>query len=666
MKHIDKLIGILLLLFAIGFNLWIYRQEPTAQTDPNDNTFQFALVERTNQIWDFAVKKCSSNYLTFGLCHLSFLVDHWVPNWAQGYNLPYYYSHVPQIFIVASWRLVSSTIQQFSNVTISLYSYYHFVIYILLSLFPLSLFIGLRIIGVSWLASGFGALIATQLSTDGLYGLDLSSFLWRGWGLSSQLFAMIWLPLAIAYGWKWLHVQKETNMRTERQGAKFSQDGSELRFQENFRHPERSFKHQRVLLFAILFLAATTAGHLGIGIIAFLSVGILSLSNLSHLGNLSNLKEILKKLLLLYGGVFLLLGYWIFPILLGGNYHNISVWDSIWKFDSFGYREVLKNLFNGDLFDFGRLPILTTLAFIGLFSGLFTIYHLPFTILFLFWLLLYFGRTTWGGLFNLIPGMSEFHLSRFIVGIHIAGLFLIPIGFEWLMEQVLRITYFVLGKRNSTIIPDTNRLIRYLITGVTLAILFPIISGQTLRYSKHNDFLIKRANENYEKDKEDVASLLSVVRRQLSEKSGRVFAGRGGSWGRNLRIAETPIYMHLSTYGIPVILWLPETWSPNSDTEQYFSENNPAHYALYNVRYVVTPTDLPKEHIQPFWRLLESGKSWRLYEVSPLSPQSPLSPLGYITTGVRPAIVSTSKTDYRSLVRLWMHSDYPSQDGHRW
>src|SRR3989344_2512661 len=190
MNKIEKIIGIAMLVFAIGFNLWIYRLEPTAKVDPNDNTFQYALVDRTNQIWNFANKKCSSNYLTFGFCHLSFLVDHWVPNWAEGYNLPYYYSHIPQIIIVSLWRLLHIG---------TLFQFYHWVIYLLFSFFPLSVFLALLITGLSPVTAGFGAIIATQLSTDGLYGLDPASFLWRGYGLSSQLFAMIFLPLSVAY-----------------------------------------------------------------------------------------------------------------------------------------------------------------------------------------------------------------------------------------------------------------------------------------------------------------------------------------------------------------------------------------------------------------------------------------------------------------------------------
>jgi len=599
MKHIEKYFGLFLLLFAVGFNLWLYRLEPTAKVDPNDNTFQFALVERTNQIYDFAQQKCSGIFKPF--CTLSLLTDHWVPNWAEGYNLPYYYSHIPQITLVLSYRLFSML-----GLHISLFQYYHGVIYLLLALFPLSVFLSLRIIGLPWLAAGTGAILASLLSTDGLYGLDPTSFLWRGYGLSSQLFSMIWLPLTIAYASK------------------------------------------RRTLPALITLAATTAGHLGIGIIGFMSVGIISVGPflrafLESSWNRETTRALWKtarELIVVFGGVGLLLGYWIIPLLIHGDYHNISVWDGIWKFDSFGYREVLKNLLNGDLFDFGRFPILTILVIIGAFAALRSVYF-PFALLFAAWILLYFGRTTWGGLFSLIPGMSEFHLSRFIVGVHAAGIFLIPLGFDSVARSIGRL----IPKKAAPVIPVVTTL---LFGGAFVAAALP----QTIRYAAHNDFLIKRANTNFAPDTEDISDLFAVLRSRQETAPGRVFAGRGGSWGRNFRVAETPMYMYLSTYGIPVVLWLPETWSPNSDTEQYFSESNEAHYGLYNVRYVVTPTDIDKKHIQPFWTLTKSGRTWKLYEVKTD---------GYVTTGVRPAIVSAEKTGYRTLMRLWLHSDAPTQ-----
>ena len=176
-----------------------------------------------------------------------------------------------------------------------------------------------------------------------------------------------------------------------------------------------------------------------------------------------------------------------------------------------------------------------------------------------------------------------------------------------------------------------------------------MIYPQTTRYAQHNDFLINRANADYKKIEPDVSELLSVVSYQLSVNPGRVFAGRGGSWGKDFRVAETPYFMFLSTHGIPTVLWMPETWSPSSDTEQFFSENQPKDYVLFNIRYVVAP---PNQQPQSFWSLRKESPTWKLYEVETE---------GYISTGVRPAIVSSSKENFINLVHLWIQSDYHKQ-----
>ena len=42
----------------------------------------------------------------------------------------------------------------------------------------------------------------------------------------------------------------------------------------------------------------------------------------------------------------------------------------MWKFDSYGAKDVLTKLLAGDLYDFGRFPILSILALIGFFGAL--------------------------------------------------------------------------------------------------------------------------------------------------------------------------------------------------------------------------------------------------------------------------------------------------------
>jgi hypothetical protein len=598
MKKIDYIVAIAMLLFAIGFNLWIYRMEPTAKVDPNDNTFQFALVYRTNQIWDFATKKCSGNILTFPVCHFSYLADHWVPNWNEGYNLPFYYSHIPQIVIVASYRLLS-----LFTIHYSLFTYYHFVIYFLLCLFPLSVFLALLITGLSPITAGFGALLASQISTDGFYGLDPASFLWRGYGLSSQLFAMVWLPIAIAYCW-------------------------------------RAFGNKRFLAPAIVFLILTTTGHLGIGIIAFLSLIPLSAAApILAFFKQQSIQEIVKPLKqnavtlgIIAAIAILALSYWILPAMSLDQYHNFSFWDPVWKFNSYGAKEVITRLGNGALFDFGRLPIYTGLVFIGLFA----ISNSQFAILFIFFLLLYFGRTTWGNMLNVIPAMREFHLSRFIVGVHLAGMFLAPIGLSGLASRV--------SKRFT--LPYS------LFTIPLFIVLVALVYPQTIRYAQYNDTLITQANGNYAKQSAGANALVSTLQELEERAPGRVFAGRGGSWGRDFLIAETTMTMYLGNFALPTVLWMPETWSPNADTEQYFREDKAEDYALYNIRYVATPANLAKDNIQPFWKPLKETSSWKLYEVSAS---------GYFTAGVRPAIVASDKYSFTNVIRLWIQSSDPKK-----
>jgi len=654
MKQLEKFFAIALLITTMGFLLWLYRAEPTVKVDPNDNAFQYGLVARTNQIWDYANRTCPKN-ISFIPCQLSLLTDHWVPNWAQGYNLPYYYSHVPQIVIVASWKLINWGMNILGHSSIELFSYYHASIYLLLCAFPLSMFLAFRILGFPWLTAGIAAALSPLISTDGLYGIDQTSFLWRGWGLSSQLFALLWFPLAIAYAIR-------------------------------YKNADTAKRKKVTLIAAIVFLTATTAGHLGIGMMAFLALLPIVCSDwiitlVEDWGIFRGWKQKLreqfqtsvKQIFLLAIPPIIILSYWIVPAFLNNNYHNISLWDPIWKFQSFGVNQVITMLINGQLFDFGRIPIFTALVFIGLFTSLIVIpdkrssqlfekrsairdpsHNLQilkqvqddkkiFAWIFLFFLTLFFGSSTWGSLINLIPGMKEFHQHRFIVGLHMAGLFLAPIGTTWIMEQISHLA----GTITKKFIRQTYIIHALVYSCIGLFVCISLIP-HIIDYASYNTTLIRQANESYAQQASDITLLTSTLSELIAAKPGRVYALRGNE-GKNFRIADAAYYLTLSARGIPTTLWLPETWSMNSDTEQFFSEDNPSHYDLYTIRYVVAP---PDKKPQPFWRVIQETPNWKLYEVA--SEQ-------YVTTGTAPSSVYAKKTDLINLIHLWIQSDYPKQ-----
>jgi hypothetical protein len=390
------------------------------------------------------------------------------------------------------------------------------------------------------------------------------------------------------------------------------------------------------------FLSTTTAGHLGIGMMAFLAIPVICLAPvIIGIGEQQKNRRIIDALatgiqqtIAIAIPPILILSYWIIPAFVNNQYHNISLWDPVWKFNSYGAKDVITKFVGGELFDFGRFPIFTVLILTGFLTTLPHFPHLSF--LFPFFLILFFGRTTWGGLLDIIPGMSEFHQHRFIVGLHLAGLFLAPVGLTFFVEKIAEIRYLRQKiSKNTVIVPICLVLCVYW-----------LLVPQTISYARYNETLIKQANDDYAKAKPDADQLIVVLRTLESRSPGRVYALRAKEGG-DFKIASTPYYMYLSTNGLPTVMWLPETWSPNSDTEQFFSEDNPVHYDLYNIRYIATP---PNKKPQTFWKPLAEAESWKLYDVATD---------GYVTVGTAPSVVFAKKTDIINLVHLWMHSEYP-------
>lgn len=600
MKNISIYTSKIILIIAILFNLILYFPETKITLDPNDNIFQFALIRRTNDVWQ-------ESHCPFSLSCLPNLIDHWVPNWAEGYPLPYYYSHLPQIAIVGSYNMIIQPLFSILSISFSLFSYYTWIKYLLLSLFPLPIFIALRVIGVNPNLSALTALFATHISTDGLYGIDPPSYLWRGYGLTSQLYSVFFIPLAIAFTYQTLQNIQELKTKNKE------------------------------LLLAILFTTLSIAGHLGIGIILLLTLPLFLFIDARPY----HIKLRLKKLAIIVGISIFILSYWIIPAALHNTYHLISFWDPIWKFNSWGYYEVIRQFFSGEIFDWGRLPILTLLITIGFFATSINKKYFPFAAIFFLWMLLYFGRETWGGLIDLIPGMKDFHQSRFVVGVHIASLFLIPFGINYLFYLVEKTIKFIIRLSSRTPKLETEKLIFYA-TSFILTILFIFfIYKQTINYSTLNNRWIKEANTAYNYEEKNFNSLIETLKKL---PPGRIYAGRPGNWGREFRFSSTQMYLALSQKGLPISQFLPESWSPNSDNEQMFDERIDKDYNLYNLSYIIAPDSFtaPQEA-----KLINQFGPFRLYQISTT---------GYFDVVTSNLLVNAKKTNMVNIIHVWQKS----------
>lgn len=666
MKKLINICGYIILLATIVFHLWLNFPETQILADPNDNIFQYELVARSDWVWE--------NYgCPFSLSCLPNLVDHNVTAWAEGYPLPFYYSHLPQLTIVSSYHMIVKPFVSILNPQFSVYEYYNWVKYLLLGFFPLPVFLALWLLGFSPFISAVSAFFASNFSTDGLYGIDPPSFLWRGYGLSAQLYAQFFLPLAIAYTYRAL-----------RNGLTNSQP-----------HTGKNHSNWNIVtrdsVFAALFLTLTTAGHLGVGIIGLLSTVPFFFMDFKKSAMI--LRG--KKLFLIYLGVFFALSYWLIPILIANQYHIVSFWDPIWKFDSYGWYEAFRQLFMGELFDWKRPAVVTALVFAGSFVSILSEQKMIFSFLFVFWVVMYFGRTTWGGLIDLLPGMKDFHLHRFLVGIQLAGIFLIPAALEWMENTLRRIleggVKFILVLKSASLIlarggatgghPNTKtsplvspllkgegkgevigsgplrlseasmtRQLAYIITISVYIILISFLSvlayftlKQTLDYAYYNNKWIKEANTAYKYDEKNFEDLLSYLR---TKPNARIYAGRPGNWGRDFKLGSTELYMLLSVNGLDISQFLPETWSMLSENDQNFDERVAADYDLLNIRYVVSPKN------QGFSDKVQSIKKFGPFELF----EAPTT--GWFDIVTSQMFVKTAKTNFVNLVHYW-HRSYP-------
>ncbi len=283
-----------------------------------------------------------------------------------------------------------------------------------------------------------------------------------------------------------------------------------------------TLKTGRGVFWSVLLLVATLLSHLVYGYIAFISLGLfvfLPLLGKRTITGESNGPWVrIKRLILLFLLVILVAAYFLLPYLLDRTYMNRSVWEEQGKYDAYGYTWTLDALIRGELFDYGRFPSLTILAGIGLLVCLWRWrdekYRIP-VALFLVWLLLYFGRPTWGVLLNLLPLSQDLHFHRLIAGVHLSGILLIGIALALPWQWALA------GKKAWQV----------LVTAVcTTALLVPVYRERGI-YLSQNASWMAQSRAAVGAEQEDLECSYGCVER-VASRSG--LCGFGRELGRRL------------------------------------------------------------------------------------------------------------------------------------
>ena len=519
--------------------------------------------------------------------------DFWLTGIGLGFPLFHYYQHLPHVVLAGLDQVTSSLLPLPRLFDISRY--------LLLVFFPLSVFWAMRRFGFDYLAAGLSATIASLLSTNGLYGIEYGSYIWRGYGLYTQLWAMFFLPLALA----------EIYRTLRKEGSWF----------------------WPVFLSALVLLSNLLYGY------------ILVLSAALFIFLQPDIREIFSRFKRL-AGIFILTAlvtaYFFVPFILDLPYLNRSGWEEPFKYNSFGAIEVLNNLFTGNLLDYGRFPILTLVFFLAVLVAITQWkkenYRLELIVTF-FWLLVYFGKPAWGDLVNVLPFSQDLHFHRFIGGFQVGAVMLTGAGlsltWQWIKKYSL--------KNSSYQLP--------IIVGIVfLVLLSPVFLERAHFYQQNSQWKLESQNAFLSKSQE-----ISEINDTLKNlPPGRVYAGLPADFGNDPRyqIGFVPLYAIVPQLGIDSFGYAYSAFPLSTDVRLNFNNTRIEQYNLFNIRYVL----LNKTRTPPsFYSKVREFEDFTLYQI----PTT-----GYFDLVDVPAVFYGDKNNFYYPNTEWLSGSLPTLKQH--
>ncbi len=540
----------------------------------NDDAFHFLFIQRASQ----------------ALADGENPLDFWTPQLELGFATFVHYQNLPHLAVVALDRLLLGTVD--------LFTVFNVVRFLLLVSFPLTVLWSFRRMGASWPASTFAAAAAPLLATPFLYGFDYASYTWRGFGMYTQLWAMHLSFISIAA-------------------------------------THTVIVRGRGHLLAIVSLTVLVLAHLLYAYFVAITIGVLFLVNLRRTAWVRQVRD-----LAICGSFALAItAYMWVPFIQLAPFMNVSPYLQPEKYDGFGAPRVLALLFTGELFDAGRLPILTILVGVGAVATVVRRRRLELSVLALFavWVVLYFGRPTFGSLYDVLPLSQVLLIHRFSGPVHLAGILLIGIGAGWLWELVMRVR---------------GPWIPFAAAAVAAIALVPAMRERAAFYEQGSVWM-QQTRDAIVQDG-DARAVVAAIR---GLPRGRVFSGLRTDFGPRLNFGITFNSARMSDLlvfeGIDVVSPPYSSASLSSDMLWDFRYTRAEDYDLFDVRYAIVPAGLP---VPTFLRpILRTGR-YTLYE-------APTSGYGeYVSVGERRA--ARAPGDLISQDRAWLLAADRTSRGH--
>ncbi len=458
-------------------------------------------------------------------------LDGWYPDLSLGSSRFHHYQSLPHVLggylavVLGSDRAVVWTL------------------YLGMALWPIAVYAGGRLLGWGPWVCAIAAVCSPLLASRATLGYEWGSYAWRGYGVWAQLWGMWLLPFAWGLSW-------------------------------------RAVSRGRGYAITALVLALATASHLLTGYLALLSLGVFVVVKW---------RGILRRLgrAALVGFGTLLVGAWVVLPLLADRIWTVNDEFSRGKvfYDSFGAKQVMTWFASGELFDRGRLPMITILVVAGIVTAVarFRREERARVLLgvFVLSLLLFFGRPTWGSLLDVLPGSEDLFIRRFISGVHLAGLYLAGVG-------AVRLGQIGLGwLRRLRPLRGAPAAAGFIAGCAAFAFLAPAF-GERASWATTGGRWI---DEQAVADSRGGAAVTELVEIAQARGPGRFYGGLRSNWGTQYEIAQVPMYAVLLNRSVDHIGFTRPTWSLSSPVEFRFNDRNTAHYDLFAARYLILEED---------------------------------------------------------------------------
>jgi hypothetical protein len=371
-------------------------------------------------------------------------------------------------------------------------------------------------------------------------GYEQHAYLWTGFGVWTQLWAMWTLPLAWGLGW-------------------------------------RAIRDGRGYFGAVLLTALTVALHFETG---YLALAVLVVWPLVA-GR--PLVARLRRAALLLGGSLLASAWVIVPLLAQRNWAAVNEpFQGTGLVNGYGARQVLTMLVSGQLLDHGRLPVVTAFAALGF--GLAWLAWSSDTnarallIAFAVCLLLAFGRTTFGSLADLIPGSGDLFFRRFMMGVQLAALLLAGRGAAWLAARCARL----LEAR----VPQWPMRLSPVAASVAAVVVLAPAWIQLGAADRADSAAIAAQRRADDAEGADVDRLVALIKH---DGGGRAYAGMPSNWGQDLTVGTVPVFKYLESRDVDEVGYTLRTASLMTDPEFFFNDRDASDYRLFGIRYLILP-----------------------------------------------------------------------------